>query len=233
MGRIEDNGRTMMDAGSLAEALTSGKSEVAKDSLAGEGEHGTAGAANNPIQLPALRKAMELFWERGVESTSYAQIINATGLSRSALRRLWPNKAALVVDAVTLYRRVVLEAHLSTINRGGKDDLFRFWSRLEREARRQGWAGCLLFRAAMGTYGADDGVSAVFGAYVEQLHDRVRFALREAQRTGEIAMSINADVVAWQCVSIISMISALGANSGYDARVERLFETARASCGVS
>ena len=230
MGRIQDNGRVMMDAGTLAEALTSGKSEA---SGIGEDQQEVAGGANNPIRPQALRKAMELFWERGVENTTYAHIVDATGLSRSALRRLWPNKAALVGDALALYRSAVLDRQLSTIHRGGKDDLSRYWSGLERDARGQGWAGCLLFRSAMGAYGADDSVNAIFGAYVEQLHDRVQFALREAQRAGEIAISIHADAVAWQCVSIISLISAIGASSGYDARVDRLFATGRASCGVS
>lgn len=53
----------------------------------------------------ALIKAMRTFWQRGYEPTSMADLLNATGLSRSSLYSTFGSKHELFVEAYDLYRR--------------------------------------------------------------------------------------------------------------------------------
>lgn len=54
----------------------------------------------------ALRRAMEVFWERGYEGTSVSDLTGALGINRPSLYAAFGCKEALFREAVELYDRV-------------------------------------------------------------------------------------------------------------------------------
>lgn len=179
-----------------------------------------------------LEKAMQLFWMRGAETASYNEIVEATGLSRKALYQLWPDKDALMHETLSVYRRDVLGSILAPLKAGGLAGLKAFWGDLEAAARGKGWRGCYLFRTGTGSLRSDRFVSAMFNGFLDELSRAIAREIRAGQNAGDIAATIDAEQAGWQSVAINGLISAIGAQNGYDARVKRLFATARASCGL-
>lgn len=52
-----------------------------------------------------LRKAMALFWSKGYESTSLAELLQTTGLSKSSLYETFGSKRELFLRAFQLYKK--------------------------------------------------------------------------------------------------------------------------------
>ena len=179
----------------------------------------------------AIRRAMALFWSRGAEVASYNEIVEATGLSRKALYALWPEKDALVHDAMALYRQVVLAPLVATLRVGGRKGVEAFWNALERGVRTPGWSGCFLFRSASGALREDSVIAGHFRAHVELLRKEVAKAVMQGIEDGEIA-TIDAETAAWQTVSVAALISTYGAISGNGKPVQKLIAAGRTACGL-
>ncbi len=99
----------------------------------------------------ALRTIMELFWRRGYDATSLADIVEATGLKKGSLYAAFGDKRAMYSKALARYEaltRADIEASL-----GGSGDprarLRAFLSAPIEAARRAGdRRGCFLCNAA-------------------------------------------------------------------------------------
>jgi TetR/AcrR family transcriptional repressor of nem operon len=180
----------------------------------------------------AVRKAMGAFWAKGAEATSYNEIVEATGLSRKALYALWPDKDALIHEAMTLYRAEILTPLLERLDLPGREGLEAFWDTLARGARMRGWSGCFLFRSSSGPLHGDPVIAEHFDEHVKLLRTGVVRALREAQADGSIDAAISATDAGWQVVAITSLISTYGALAGNSSAVAALISAGRAACGL-
>ena len=67
----------------------------------------------------ALRQAMHVFWSKGYEGASLADILHATGLSKSSLYATFGDKRTLFLAAFDAYRSERLE-YLNRILHGGQ-----------------------------------------------------------------------------------------------------------------
>lgn len=63
-----------------------------------------------------LDQAVQLFWERGYEGTSLADLEAHLGLGRQSLYNAFGDKHALFLKALDRYRREVGEPHLAQLN---------------------------------------------------------------------------------------------------------------------
>ncbi len=66
----------------------------------------------------ALRSAMHVFWSKGYEGASLADILQATGLSKSSLYATFGDKRALFLAAFDAYRKERLEYLNHMLNDG-------------------------------------------------------------------------------------------------------------------
>ena len=53
----------------------------------------------------ALQRAMQVFWRKGFEATSLADLLKATGLSKSSLYQTFTDKRSLFLAALETYRQ--------------------------------------------------------------------------------------------------------------------------------
>jgi TetR/AcrR family transcriptional repressor of nem operon len=189
--------------------------------------------ADRSARAKVLQRAMYLFWERGAETSSYGEIVAATGLSRKALYSAWPDKDALVREAMALYRETVLAPMLAPLDDGGRKGLERFWEGIEAGVRLPGWSGCFLFRSAGGAYRADPVVARHFTEHVELLRRGIGGAVLRAQQAGELTAGIDPEHASWQTVSVAALLSTYGALSGFSPAVAQLVAAGRAACGLS
>lgn len=186
---------------------------------------------NKGLREP-LRRAMSLFWDKGVDTTSYLEIVVATGLSRKALYANWADKSALVRDAMGLYRAEVLEPLLAILSPPGADGLINFWNRLGQATGSEGWSGCFLYRSASGELRNDPAVQETFQEFVGELRARFEAGIRAGQAAGAIDADIDPAAASWQVVSVLSMVSSFGGVSGDGPEVRALLVAGRQACGL-
>lgn len=188
--------------------------------------------AGGTAHAEALRRAMHLFWERGADAASYGEIVAATGLSRKALYATWPDKDALVRDAMALYRETVLSPMLAPLAGGGRAGLERFWDGVEAAARAPGWSGCFLFRSASGALRSDPVIGRHFAEHVELVRRGISGAVAEGQQEGSIAAGIDPEHAGWQALAIAGLLSTYGALGGFSEAAAGLIAAGRSACGL-
>ena len=180
-----------------------------------------------------VRRALVTFWQKGAEAASYNDIVEATGLSRKALYALWPDKDALVHEAMVLYRREVLGPLIDRIGLGGRIGLEEFWNGISEGVRTPGWAGCFLFRSASGALHGDHVIAAHFDEHATLLRTGVSRAVHEALAEESLDRKVDPDTAGWQALAIASLISTYGALSGNTETVAKLIGAGRIATGLT
>jgi AcrR family transcriptional regulator len=67
----------------------------------------------------ALKKAMMVFWEKGFEGTTMADLVAAIGMKAPSVYAAFGNKDALFREAVELYKNKVEQGPLKVLNKTG------------------------------------------------------------------------------------------------------------------
>lgn len=142
----------------------------------------------------SLEKATRLFWEKGYQATSVADLAGGTGLHRAAIYGEFGSKRRLFAALLQRYREQVAEAMMSPI--AGQDaslaEVERFFGALGETADRpEGRRGCLLVLSAAETAPHLASVARVVDGYLDDLRTRLARALANAQRRGELSRAVN------------------------------------------
>lgn len=134
----------------------------------------------------AVAAARDVFWDKGFEAASLADLEQATGLNRSSLYRTFESKRGLYDAAVADYLDTVIAPRLARLR--GADDpvvaLGEYWATLtafitmtpEDSPRR----GCLLLNSASGIAGSDAQQRAVVDGYRADLQQAFETVLHRA-----------------------------------------------------
>ena len=185
-----------------------------------------------PVETGPVEKALGVFWKNGVEATSYRDLVAQTGLSRKALYSKWADKSSLVHDTLQLYRERVLESIISLLKTPSMQSLEIFWDTMEASIKDPDWIGCYLFRSASGELREDPVVNKAFNDYIDTLKSNIELSLKAAKLANELPNEIDPATAAWQVVSLLSLMSSFGGQSGYSATVQALIDAGRNTCGI-
>jgi TetR/AcrR family transcriptional repressor of nem operon len=160
----------------------------------------------------ALEKATRLFWQKGYEATSVADLAGGTGLHRAAIYGEFGSKRRLFTSLLQRYREQVGEAMMSPI--AGEDaslaEVERFFTRLGETAEQpEGRRGCLLVLSAAETAPHLPSVARVVEGYLEDLRTRFGRALATARRRGEmragVEVAATADYLAGAVLGLMTL----------------------------
>ncbi len=133
-----------------------------------------------------VQAARDLFWEKGYEAASLADLEAATGLGRSSLYHAFGSKRGLFDAAVTDYLDSVIRPRLAVLRAVTPDAsaLLEYFDGLSRAtaalADDSPRTGCLLVNCAAGLAAHDDPARAVVEGYRVELADALRQALASA-----------------------------------------------------
>ncbi|TFC95191.1 MULTISPECIES: TetR/AcrR family transcriptional regulator [Cryobacterium] len=133
-----------------------------------------------------VQAARDLFWDRGFDMVSLAELEDATGLRRSSIYHAFGSKRGLFDAAVEDYQVTVIRPRLRTLTGAGigRTSLLTYFTELrsavaalpEDSPRR----GCLLVNCAAGLAGHDDLARQVVDGYRSDLTTALQDALRAA-----------------------------------------------------
>ena len=139
----------------------------------------------------ALDKAMNLFWSKGYEATSMAELLETMGIGRQSLYDTFGDKHDLFLAALSRYEELTgtpLRTCFDTAEsvRGAFRDLFmRFVRETEVEQRR----GCFMVNTAAELSALDPKAAKAVQASQRGLEALFFKALRRAHESGELPAS--------------------------------------------
>jgi AcrR family transcriptional regulator len=76
----------------------------------------TAGRPRSFDKDEALKKAMHVFWEKGYEGTTMADLIESIGMKAPSIYAAFGNKDAIFKEVVQCYLPIVVEGQLGALN---------------------------------------------------------------------------------------------------------------------
>jgi TetR/AcrR family transcriptional regulator, transcriptional repressor for nem operon len=137
----------------------------------------------------ALRSAMYVFWSKGYEATSLADILAATGLSKSSLYATFGDKRKLFLAAFKAYQQQRLQRLEQTLNNGQPvrqsiETFFRQVLSHNRDASHG--CGCMTANEAVELAPHDLGVQRMVAEDFQAVEDAFAQAIARGQVDGSI-----------------------------------------------
>lgn len=140
-------------------------------------------------EAEVLERAVGVFWRRGYEQTSLADLLEETGLARTSLYRTFGDKRQLYLRALRHYGAEATRLVQECIRSAGSParGLARLLDHWDEARGRKGFAGCLVFNS-IAELGAseDEGLRAAVLEQLGALRQCFLKALEEARAAGEL-----------------------------------------------
>ncbi|NLS20247.1 TetR/AcrR family transcriptional regulator [Rhizobium sp. P40RR-XXII] len=142
----------------------------------------------------ALAKARDLFWTRGYEGVSMADLVNAMGIASARIYAAFESKEALFQEAVMLYASG--EGGFATRALAEEPNVLDAFERLLRDAillytRPNHPRGCMIVMAATNYTINSQAVRERLGRYRRDRAASLNERLRKASETGELKPDAN------------------------------------------
>jgi len=138
----------------------------------------------------ALQAALELFWERGYEATSMADLVEHLGVARASLYATYGNKHDLYLAALDRYREACDPVLLDELSQPGpalpavRAVIERFAREAASEERRL--RGCFLTNTAVELAPHDPRSARIVEHGWQQMESNLTSALTRARAQGEL-----------------------------------------------
>ncbi len=189
------------------------------------------GKTGRPISFDkdtALEAAMLLFWERGYEGTSMADLTEAMGLSPSSIYAAFGDKEALFSLAVKRYMdsraqyatRALEEPTLERVIRALFDNTVAFLTTPGHPPT------CMTLAGAMGCSVDATPARDLMTEIRKQNEVAIRERLLQARKSGELSKDINVDDYTRYLSSILAGLSIQAANGSTKAELKRTAQMA-------
>jgi len=146
-----------------------------------------------------LRKAIEVFWSRGFDSTNLPELLEAMGLSKSSLYETFGDKNKLFEEAIDLYAKEIafskVEMLLSASSvKVGFQAFFAEQIRCCTDRKFPG--GCFLANTAMSLNNVPPALAKKIRKSVEQMHALFLSQIQKGQKLGEVPPEKDASALA-------------------------------------
>jgi len=142
---------------------------------------------------------MELFWEKGYESTSIQDLLEAMGINRFSLYDTFKGKRELFEASMARYleEQVLSQVWEMRDGRDGYDSVRRYFEALvARATGPAGWWGCLMVNTAVELAPRDREAAKRVQSYLETLEEAFYRALVRARKAGEVNSVLPAKLLA-------------------------------------
>ena len=136
----------------------------------------------------ALEKAMEVFWERGYEAASLAQLLKHMGISRKSMYDTFGNKQSLFLKALEHYAQTELKSIKKYLLTSGSplsnlEQLLHSWQQAHGKPESK---GCLIGTCAADFDTSDVEIAPILQGYYRRLENIFYEAIALAQEAGEL-----------------------------------------------
>ncbi|MFA7556078.1 MAG: TetR/AcrR family transcriptional regulator [Spongiibacteraceae bacterium] len=161
----------------------------------------------------ALEKAMQVFWSKGFDSASMANLIEETGVNRGSLYNAFGGKKALFVKTLLKYdreNRQVTLAGFEALDDPRKAICNFFDSLVASTVADTERKGCFLFNTVL-EYGSHDAeVNAIVANGLREIEGFFRRSIEVGQMRGDIRKDIEPESKAKTMLALALAIRVLG-----------------------
>ncbi len=180
-----------------------------------------------------VRAARDVFWEKGFDGTSTADLCAATGLNRSSLYNTFRSKEHLFLRSLAAYITVSTNSMVETLDddrREGLDRIRALLSEIADDAartREQGpGSGCFVVNTTTSTAAHDPAVARMLDADRDRRLAALRTAVLAGRADGSVHPDRDPEATAWYIVSVISGIRVAGQSGAGRTVLESIARTA-------
>ncbi len=160
----------------------------------------------------AIENAMKVFWEKGFEPASIADLLEGTGLNRGSLYNAFGGKQQLFVKALQKYDqdRLAMLAKLEALDDPKKAIATFFDTTVAKTVTDQDHKGCFLFNTALQINTHDEEVNAIVTNGVRQIEAFFRRSIEVGQARGDIPRGLDPEATAKALLALVVAIRVLG-----------------------
>ncbi|MBN6050942.1 helix-turn-helix transcriptional regulator [Nonomuraea sp. RK-328] len=170
----------------------------------------------------ALDAALELFWERGYESTSMADLVERLGIGRASLYATFGGKHELYMKALERYLERQSPSPVELLSQPGPalPAVRRLVeSYALQSSTKEGGRGCMIVNAAAELLPRDDEVRRFVDRNWEGLETALTSALIRARAQGELAAGKDPRTLARFLIVVLQGMRLMGKGSPDPARM--------------
>ncbi|GHC50229.1 TetR/AcrR family transcriptional regulator [Streptomyces flavofungini] len=171
----------------------------------------------------ALRAALDLFWSRGYEATSMADLVEHLGIGRASIYATFGNKRELYLKAMDRYTELNDPLLLDELSRPGPalPGIRALFDRFvaESSAPDSRLAGCFVTNTAAELAPHDPAADRRVELNWEQIETLLHAALTRARAQGEIPADRDPRALARMLLVLLQGMRVVGKVSGGEARV--------------
>ena len=161
----------------------------------------------------AVEKAMQVFWEKGFEPASIADLIEGTGVNRGSLYNAFGGKKQLFLKALLKYERDNHRAALSQLEAmdNPKKAITELFDAIVAEtADDKNHKGCFLINTASEIATHDEEVQSIVTNSLREIEAFFRRCVEVGQARGDIPKGIDPEATAKTLLALIVAIRVLG-----------------------
>jgi AcrR family transcriptional regulator len=180
-----------------------------------------------------VRAARDVFWAKGFDATSTADLCAATGLNRSSLYNTFRSKEHLFRRALTDYVTVSTNALVEVLDDDRRDGLDRIRTLLAeivddtaQIGQEEPGPGCFVVNTTTSMAVHDPAVAGILDADRDRRLAALRTAVLAGRADGSVHPDRDPEASAWYVVSVISGIRVAGRSGAGHAALKAVAETA-------
>lgn len=188
----------------------------------------SAGRPRTFDEQDVLKKATEIFWQRGYEGTGLTALLDHIGMARQSLYNVFGEKRGLYLKVLELYSESELnrlESRL-TVTASAYDSLCDALLAIGGGPDPGDPAGCMIVNAACEFGGVDAEVMSLVQEFWDKYAARIQRSLEAAMATGDLPSGLDARRCAWALTHAVTSMRVM-----QKARIprDRVFDVANSA----
>ncbi len=183
----------------------------------------------------AIENAMQVFWEKGFEPASIADLLEGTGLNRGSLYNAFGGKQQLFVKALQKYDqdRQAMLAKLEALDDPKKAIATFFDTTVAKTVADQDHKGCFLFNTALQINTHDEEVNAIVTNGVREIEAFFRRSIEVGQARGDIPRGLDPEATAKALLALVVAIRVLGRGVFAEAALRTIADQGKRLIGLN
>jgi TetR/AcrR family transcriptional repressor of nem operon len=153
----------------------------------------------------ALNRATQLFWQKGYEETSMADLVEATGVSRYGFYNEFGDKQDLFLKCIDQYAQTTINAALSPLEQPGASitEIHAYFDQLLQTVQgEQPAMGCLIGNTVLATTVLDKAVTTRIDTHYTRMKAAFMNALQNAVNTSQFTPTEDVNALADYLVGV-------------------------------
>jgi len=158
----------------------------------------------------ALEKAKNVFWAKGFDATSMADLTDAMGINKFSLYATFGDKRSLFLKCLQHYRKTAVAMQFACLqNAAGISGIEQFFDQILTMPETSKAGGCLMMNSLVELSGQDPEIDKIIQDHFKWVEKQFVHALRDAQANGDLADITNVEERAQGLIALTQGVIAL------------------------